>query len=404
MRFAVLWGGTYFILKSLEDSKPQYMLLAGLLGALSFWFKQPWAVVNLFWASGLLVFYFNHQFPRPLRSFLFFFLGFWICNFLFFYYLHANEAVVDWYKQSILMARDFTKTESPFIKAMWVNQSSDLPLYFTFPYRFLPVCLFLSLVIAASRYFRFSNKSDGAALLLSLVGVGTYLQYYPAPSSHHVAWATSPFYGLLAYSAMALTGGLEERRRRIILLSFCLLFTLSLSHYFNLPVKRFGKLFYDQRRSVPGISILDGLAFSRMDQYQDLTRLGRAFRAFKWAYPKRPFVDFEEPVFAAEFTEFGSAQESLTLFSLSFLGSYYPDQYKRLSEFIGSRRPLIYARRAIWDHFKRSDQGYVSPQGIVLKGYVEMTKYRFDSVGEGILVVPMEMEKLITSSLEEPLP
>jgi len=206
-----------------ERGRERELFYSGGAAALSFWCRQP---VGVFLAAGLSVtlaiiflrmppggspspraFSVRSQFGssrygRVCRALLGFGGGFVILNGIVLLWLTRYRALGDWWKQSIEFAIVWSKR---------VGEGHSTAQIFNclFPSGDLRVWTLLAVPVAVQALRSIAPFLDPKAsshrtataivLLMSTVGITSWLQYYPVACNYHCYWASIPMLGVFAY-------------------------------------------------------------------------------------------------------------------------------------------------------------------------------------------------------------
>ena len=197
----------------LRNKNVLLLVVAGICAALTFWFRQP---VGILLYGAIVFFFFLYRKTYPWRSTLPFHFSF-ICihlsalGLLWFY-----GVLQDWYFQSITFV------------SWWhwaVVGERRLPILLLeklFPLSYSPLSIWLLLPASACYVLWKKTKYTPALIMLALVAIGSWAQYYPMNDIHHVYWAATLFFpvlGAVFYHAFR-----RQRKRLLMLGILCILF------------------------------------------------------------------------------------------------------------------------------------------------------------------------------------
>ena len=105
--------------------------------------------------------------------------------------LMINNSLVDWYKQSILLAFTFVEDRSQGFSILPVFQS-------LFPHSISPVSIWV-LIPVSTILLQIKNYKNSLLSLTVFVGLASWLQYYPVSGIRHQYWAATPMIPLFCY-------------------------------------------------------------------------------------------------------------------------------------------------------------------------------------------------------------
>lgn len=175
---------------------------AGATSALAFWCRQPSGIVMylallLYFAVCLTLEWKNWK--RILNNFGMCTAGYLICCLLFLVYLALNDALTDWFFQSIRFMFVFGIEGEGRQEASLINCLFPSSVFIVFPIAALSVlcvCLY-SLFIKKREEGRATERM---LIVTAIIGLASWHQYFPVPCLRHFYWAAIPMLGFYAFA------------------------------------------------------------------------------------------------------------------------------------------------------------------------------------------------------------
>ena len=357
----------YFVLIFLEKKQRRYVFFTGVLTAMTFWCRQPVGVF-LFLAYILFFIYCFHTPGESLRAtpgefkawkidkvwlyFVHFLGGFLLINLFFLLWLWSNNALGDWYRQSIYTAFIFGRSFGGGYAAKKIV-ASLLPVSFhlyAVLWLILPVVLLVFLIITLGKIW-IQKKLDTPQrklLILLLVGFASWWQYYPISENWHFYYGAALSVGIMVVFIYRMSSILTDKISR-------LLFLLGMLYLVFMPVMqvRIGlaafRLTADYVQ-IKSLKVFAGLKLlpSDADFFQELgVTLSRYFQS----HPNVSIVTTIEPLYLT-FKE--NAYNFHPIFvNWDFINTFvYPDYQQKFNEFVREKHPLIISKSTeVFDNY-----------------------------------------------------
>jgi hypothetical protein len=206
-----------FLLLWIRQPKTIFLIAAGFSSALVVWFRQP---------VGLLLYlavctYFVMTKAVSIRKTGLFHLSFFGINMLAVLLLALYGVIRDWFFQSVVFVSWWHSAVLGGRIFPIVLLEKLLPLSYS------PVSIWVLLPAAAGFALWKKIKKD-EIILLALVGIASWMQYYPMNDIHHIYWAATPFFPVLVW--LFYSYGKGSRR---IFVALSILLTLFLPDIYN---------------------------------------------------------------------------------------------------------------------------------------------------------------------------
>lgn len=197
------------IIKFLENRRIIYCFFSGIFVSLAFWCRFP---VGMFLFFSILIFILielclNNLTFKNSMSFIFNMVsGILFSSIPIFYWLFHNELISDWWLQNfagisfwVFGSEHNTGYLMIFLKIL----KFPLCLMPTNLWIIFPLCMFFVsfdiLSLLKNKYIKHTNIKINIIILLILVCIGSWFQYYPVASEHHFYWASTPMLILVAF-------------------------------------------------------------------------------------------------------------------------------------------------------------------------------------------------------------
>lgn len=221
----------YFILKYFEVRNTKYILLAGIFGGSTFWFKQNVGAYTIAAsiASVIIVQYLSNKKIKTCLPIVFrYILGSIFISSIILLWIIINGALNDWLKQSIYYA------------LFWVGYSKLHFFEHFFPRSIANISIWALIpvvtIIALLREF-FAKKSNFIVLIVSIFGLFSWLQYFPIPDVRHTYWAVTPIFGVVIYLFYKLSKSINDKNIVVQYSIFMFLIMLIFARDLNFGIK-----------------------------------------------------------------------------------------------------------------------------------------------------------------------
>jgi hypothetical protein len=196
--------GAYLLILSLKYNSRSYLMFSGIATSLTFWCRQP---VGVFMFLAIIVFFLCLYFLRQIsfkelnKNILIFIFGNFIVCLSFLIWLFLNNAIKDWWLQSIVNAFLFANSLSgeSLFSTLYRNllPASKSPISV---WTLLPLSTFLLTMKFSIKLFGKSEEREKQINILAIcfISLASWLQYHPVPDIRHLYWAGTPMFGLFS--------------------------------------------------------------------------------------------------------------------------------------------------------------------------------------------------------------
>ncbi|MBF0520159.1 MAG: hypothetical protein HQK92_10580 [Nitrospirae bacterium] len=427
-------------LESKQNIQKQAILIfmAGIFTSLTFWFRQP---VGIFLIIVMMIFFVfdcylkKYNYKDCLKTLSLFLIGNVIPTVIILGYLFANDAIKDWWLQSIyhnyLMAKATgnsynmtawikTLINSLFAVSDYVCSLSSSPnSYDRFIWVFFPVITLFVLANELSLLKRDPYKMYNDKLFLILiVCLSSWMQYYPVPSIDHFYWAATPMIGLSVYFFSDYINKLYYKvnsATKGFRILFALLFFISLfqSVYFRV-ISGIENI----KTKCVTITVPDVLKYMKtttftFKQLQEIDSLLKIYSK-GGEHPYLTGVDQIGNTFVRNNVNYFKVY-----FKLFFLDDIYPQRTQKLYEFIREKKPIIYTsggvefiadgycpkRRFVPEHYPTiayaaADTDYFFvPTEVLNKKILEIQGYEIKADNNKIFIKNLDDDEVIVNSI-----
>lgn len=243
---------TYLLIKYFEKNKKYLLLFSGLTAALTFWCRQPVGVFLVFFTSICLIYLFLIK-KIKIINLLTYYIGSICISFVFFIWLFINNAFNDWWIQSIKQAYSFGKSFNGQISPLKIISAlfpGSPNMYPSLIWSILPISIFFVLLIII---FKTKNNQENSnktiiinkdfsskettIFILSIISIGSWLQYYPVSCIRHVYWASTPTIALFIYLIWYLINFIFLKNKNSDLIQKIIIFIIVISIVFWKDIK-----------------------------------------------------------------------------------------------------------------------------------------------------------------------
>jgi 4-amino-4-deoxy-L-arabinose transferase-like glycosyltransferase len=206
--------GVWFLLIAFENKLCKLIFIAGASISLAFWCRQPVGILTFVAVIAYFVYLFISKQINTLvlKKYIFLFLiGNLLIGIIFFTWLVANHALIDWWKQSILLpilwamgqhaplsiANSVINTSE--VSGIGIAISNDRGIYIInsgiFPYLVRIIIYGWPLLLT---WIFIKNSKRPFIVLLVFVSLVSGFQIFPAHDIRHCYWGFTPMLGLIA--------------------------------------------------------------------------------------------------------------------------------------------------------------------------------------------------------------
>jgi hypothetical protein len=194
----------YFIIRALETKRSRFIVLGGIATSLTFWCRQPVGIFLFFAITGFYILLYllksisKNALMSALKIFVFVNAG---VSLIFLFWIGANHALNDWWRQSIMFAFSLGQSRGsgygilPIFQALFAPSKNVLSIWTLMPITTLVLFIRYSCRLTAKKDMLRSK----IILLLCAISLSSWPQYYPYNDPAHAFWGATPMYGLFAF-------------------------------------------------------------------------------------------------------------------------------------------------------------------------------------------------------------
>lgn len=345
--FFMLLANLFIIIKikkedSLLEKKSSSLLimLAGVFSALAFWCRQPCGLVMVI-AFGL--FYFARAFVEPekrknhINDFCRFIFAYFVTCLIFLVNIARNDALVDWYYQSIRMLFTFAGNELSKTPNWWECFFPNSP-YVLFPVASL-LFLVLSFSKIADKKVAESEKTYQVMVMITaLIGLGSWHQYFPVPCKRHFYWAAIPMIGFYTMFIEKIVAEFFTERKKIFQIIACLVL---LSPFLSITVKAVKDIknsltdptrkYWMEESPLKYMNVSEG-------QYSFYKKYLNIVAELSEKYKNKNWLNLTDDAIFSAISP--SIKGDYRMF-VNWQNIVYPSYYTEITEFIKSKKPII---------------------------------------------------------------
>jgi hypothetical protein len=338
---------------------------AGLFFSAAFWARQPYGVVFpvVLLHLGVLGLCKDHKMSDLFRSGVSLSSGFITGLLLMLFWLWSEGALRDWWLQSILGAQTFAEStnttsgvvihlvESLFPDPKRVLAASGSWVWTILPALNLAILVFLALFAAFRKCLSDQQK---VLLVLALLGVGTWHQYYPVLSVAHTFFGATPMFATVIVAAFLSVKKVSPHVYRLPLIAgfLALLFGYDVLYRVESGIKIYPKFQIE-------FPTLEGMRFSNQfversirypgteaQYFANLGQFGQFLAKLRTLDRDITLLSITEDAFLP--TLFPSNNPHKITVWWHWAHKMYPDHRNRVREFIAIQRPLIEIKTKRW--------------------------------------------------------
>lgn len=218
----------YFLIKQQGVKSRRWLFFAGVTTSLTFWCKQNVGAFVLIPSIIYIVMteILNKKKKGIILNLIQYINGGVLTSLVFLTWFAVNSALIDWWKQSIVLATDFVKAKS---KISLIG--SLFPAFVSPQYVGIFSIWAIMPVVTILAFFKglFEKKPNIIIVITSLFSLFSWLQYYPITDIRHVFWSAAPMVGIVIYFLFILCESISNNKA--ILKYFLFLFLIWLLFY-----------------------------------------------------------------------------------------------------------------------------------------------------------------------------
>ena len=368
--------GVWFLIRSIESQTSVrrclwFCFCSGVAMAGGFWTRQPVGIVFSTTFLFFIVNFFDLSIPKRYRLLqpFSYVLGFLVSHVLMLTWLFFDEALEDWWTQSILAAYTFAETVPnglsvanffyylfPSPNHVYLGNSSDI-------WRLMPLFTLAATLCTVFLFFLSETRRHQSKVLLalSLAAIGSWHQYFPVPDIGHMFWAATPMIGITITSVYCLGRSVGIGRRGVavlVILFIVFIFGPDITYRINAGISRVpvGTLYLPTLKGMivtsPHIAAqrYEGTPESYRNEFKILTETLSRIRRLD---ANLSLVTFTPDAYLM--TEFRSINPHKIHVWWPFLFRFYPEREEQIINFIATQRPLIEVATVKWDSHNWSD-------------------------------------------------
>ncbi len=408
--------GVWLLLK-VDDysSKPylQYLLcfLAGSSLVACFWARQPTGIVVVTIGLYFLLLFLDRAilWLDVVRQFLSYSFGIALTSAVFLFWFMSVDSLDDWWIQSILGAKLFTE-KSGFSK---FNLASILGYLFPKPntvwlsnysnvWRILPavnlfIVVFLIGILIVKRELGIKFRT---LLLVCLLSIGSWAQYYPVVEIRKVYWAATPMFGVIITAMYFTLRSFHISFRyssTVIVVLTALFFYRDIDYRLSYALTRFPTTYIE-------FPTLEGMRFSNNfvktiirysgdenTYYSDLRRLGQLLYNVRELDPNRSLLTITGDAYLTAVLNNQNAH-TITLWDRPWMSRMYPEYWSAIRSFIRLHRPLIEIKTKRWgfDGYDWTDEKLPARIDLGFSDYELMIQSDYSDSGTVQILAPPE--------------
>lgn len=382
-------------------------IFAGFVFSAAFWARQPYGMVFPVVLSYLAVFGFTkiQSWSDVLRSGLALSVGFLLGILLMLLWLWSEQAIDDWWLQSIVGARTFAEKRNTYsdvlihiIKSLFpapgqVWRANGSWIWAILPALNLAILAFLIFFAALRKTLSDQQK---ILLVLALLGIGTWHQYYPVLSIAHTFFGATPMFATVIIGIfISLPVTWSYLARAIIVVGFVgSLFGYDVLYRTNSGTKIYPKFQIE-------FPTLEHMAFSNRfvarsirysgpetEYFLNLERFGTFLTLLRSLNKDIALLTITEDAFLP--AVFNSKNAHQVTVWWRWAHKMYPDHHKRVKDFIATNRPLIEIKIKRWGWEPVSWADPKSPQRVRLgfSDYVPIFETDYSDSGTAQILAP----------------
>ena len=397
-------------IKSSHSTGLLWHFVAGLAFSGAFWSRQPYGIVFPILALylPLAALCKESQWRTSWQSFVFLCLGFLTLTLAGLVWLWVDEALADWWLQSIVGAQTFAESQGegriafeqifhflfPRPGLIWASNGSWV--WWILPILNLCIVFFLFLRIVLKRELSLACRN---LLILSLVGIGTWHQYYPVSSIAHAFYGATPMIGTLAGSVYLLLRNFSIRPfacYAIILFLAIVLFARDIDYRIRAGLDKYPVAQVEfptlQGMQFSNKFVRNIIRYSGTDEeyFANLRTLDKVLNNIQVISPEISLLTITEDAYLG--AVFASNNPHKATVWWRWLHRMYPDHRKSVRDYIKENRPLIEIKikRWGWDEYSWADPQ--SPQRVDLgfSDYEILISTDYSDSGDSQILAPPE--------------
>lgn len=337
----------YLIIRYLETEKKSFLVTTGITTALTFWSKQS---VGIFLFSAIIFFLlFIFLFKKiGVKQIILFLCGFFSICFVFLIWLKVNNALDDWWLQSVQYSLLWSKSYGGgkfnlqmILSSLLLFLKGPWSIWSLLPIVSLQIFIFIFLKTFISQKI---TKQEMIVLSLTFISLSSWSQYYPISDPRHFYWAATPMIGLVIYFFWTIISSIFSSKTSINKAVKYVIFFLIL--YFLL----FPDIKYKIKKGVDKIrqnyvqiekpSVLKYMKLTKSEAFF-YENTAKTIDNYLKSYPNKELITNGRNALYLTFTNKVGNYHPFYINAESYIPILYPDYPKKLNDYIEKKQPLL---------------------------------------------------------------
>jgi hypothetical protein len=253
----------------LKNKKVYLLILAGLCAGITVWFRQP---VGMLLYGAVSLFFFLQRKKTSFKQTVPFHFSFIVVHILALSIMTYYGVLRDWFFQSVVFISWWHKA---------VSGNKIYPLFVLeklFPLSFNAISIWVVLP-ATAFYVLWKKVKKPDLILLALVSIVSWAQYYPMSDINHNYWAATPLFPLII--AAGYYEFKNQKKRLLVMVLICILFFPDIYNRLRMARKKVLAP-YVQVQQPP---ILKGMLVEK-SKYGEIEKIYERIRSYEQKNPK----------------------------------------------------------------------------------------------------------------------
>jgi hypothetical protein len=346
-----------------EKGLMRHLVWVGVFAALTFWFRQPVGILLAGAVLGVIgVMWFLDRPFKPIKLIKevgLYLSGVVMASLPFLAYFVFNHAVTEWWQQSIILSSDFGNRLSNNY-SIWVIVRTIFPPFLSTKHNLiwfaLPASVLLTGLWLLYRYWqkRQLTQKEQFVLILAIVCLASWGQYFPVSDSSHWFWGATPMIGIMMFITYLINTQIAQfllqrlKTQVFTVQRATLLMTTVVLGIIYLPTLRtdfkgIQTLFSRPYALAQRIPILEGMYLEPAEQ-QLYDSLLTKMNAYFTVYPNKSYINTSPDALYSALDSHFVQLNPMPMYWDWAAQTIYPDLLQQIHAYVASNRPLIISR------------------------------------------------------------
>ena len=353
----------YILILFFEKRKLYWLFMAGMWTALTFWCRQPVGVFLAFFTSITLV-YLAILGKFKFRHIFLYYLGGILLSLLFFGYFIINNAMRDWFLQSIAQGFYWNRYyggSSKLLSTLFTGSFNFISVWIFIPMTTIMVLLLVLFRRYAPKIIVLEENAFTAMLICTFTGLGSWFQYYPINCIRHVYWGSTPMVGVSIFFLWSIATYLARKINGANIWIALTFFAIFWAVFFWKDVS--SRFYMGENRlatntvSIPNPNVFKDVLFTEQES-RFYNVISNILNYYLEKHPGKKFITIGSDAMQVTFSDRSENFDPLYINWYWFHSHIYPNHQARLKKYIEENQPLIMKNFIQTENEPKIPEGY----------------------------------------------